>query len=372
MLSLRNSMTNKTTITLTLAIASILIASPFAIPSSNADSDLMVLFDPEGPVPGPVMSPSIMISGDVEQAEMTLLLPNGAIPAVCDFPNGDVGIQILALECIVHEDFTYPGEYCWTGTVTTFAGEELPLDICPAFEILAEPPQVQLTKTCEVTDEIEPGTIEWGFIILNSGDTTIIESTLNDPQLEALLGNLGIFPVALPSPLESGEVVSLTIDTTGLDAGTYTNQATVDVVNEFGLPNSDTSEEVSCTILPNQIDVDIDIKPGSFPNSIQQKSMGVVPVAILGSESFDVTEIDVTTIVFGTANAAPSHDLTDPETYAKHLQYANDDGFLDLVSHYKQKQTGIACGDTEATISGELFNGTPFEGTDSVNPICKP
>lgn len=119
------------------------------------------------------------------------------------------------------------------------------------------------------------------------------------------------------------------------------------------------------------IDVDIDIKPGSFPNSINTKSMGVVPVAILGSAEFDVTQVDVTTLAFGPNGAAPSHDLTDPDTYADHLEDVNEDGFLDLVSHYAQKETGITCVDTEATLSGNLlpaFGGTPIEGTDSVNP----
>jgi len=120
----------------------------------------------------------------------------------------------------------------------------------------------------------------------------------------------------------------------------------------------------------DDIDVDIDIKPGSDPNSINTRSMGVVPVAILGSDTFDVTDVDVTTLMFG--GASPVHDLSDSDTYDEHIQDVNDDGFDDLVSHYKQKETGVACGDTEATLTGELLDGTPIEGTDSVNPKCKP
>jgi len=118
------------------------------------------------------------------------------------------------------------------------------------------------------------------------------------------------------------------------------------------------------------VEVDIDIKPGSDPNSINTRSMGVVPVAILGSDTFDVTDVDVTTLMFG--NASPAHDLTDPDTYNEHIQDVNDDGFDDLVSHYKQKETGIACTDIEATLTGELLDGTPIDGTDSVNPKCHP
>jgi len=118
--------------------------------------------------------------------------------------------------------------------------------------------------------------------------------------------------------------------------------------------------------------VDIDIKPGSDPNSINTKSMGLVPVAILGSPTLDVTEIDVSTLVFGPAVATPVHDLSDPETYNGHIQDVNDDGFLDLVSHYNQKAVGLCVDDTEATISGTLLNGTPFDGTDSVRPLHAP
>jgi len=114
---------------------------------------------------------------------------------------------------------------------------------------------------------------------------------------------------------------------------------------------------------------DVDIKPGSDPNSINTKSNGVVPVAILGSVSFDVTQVDVTTLAFGPSGASPAHDLTDPAVYASHLEDVNLDGFTDLVSHYKQKQTGLAVGDTQACISGALLNGTPVAGCDSVNIV---
>jgi hypothetical protein len=306
---------------------------------------------------------------------MTLTDPDGnQFPADCGFINGGVEIQSLESGCIVHEEFTNPGLYCWTGVIEFLDGTTIPLDQCP-FEILAlpEPPQVQLTKTCEVIDEIAPGTIKWVIEFTNTGDTDWTTATLDDQQLEALLGNPGFFPLDLPGPLEPGLDASLTISASDLAEGTYTNQATIIVENEFGLSNSATSEEVSCTILPNQIDVDIDIKPGSFPNSINTRSMGLVPVAILGSEDFDVTTIDVTTLMFGTAS--PAHDLTDLDTYFEHLQDVNEDGWLDLVSHYKQKETGIGCFDTEATLSGNLLATGPgplIEGTDSVNPKCKP
>ena len=114
------------------------------------------------------------------------------------------------------------------------------------------------------------------------------------------------------------------------------------------------------------IQVQIDIKPGSDPNSINPKSNGAVPVAILGSDTFDVTDVDVTTLAFGPNGTPPKHDLTDPLVYASHLEDVNGDALIDLVSHYSQKDAGLASGDREACIAGATTGGTPIEGCDSV------
>lgn len=136
------------------------------------------------------------------------------------------------------------------------------------------------------------------------------------------------------------------------------------------------------------VEVDIDIKPWSDPNSINTKSKGVVPVAILGSAFFDVTTVDVTTVVFGPDDATAKHDLTDPVTYADHyvmpylydpdgipgsgdeyMRTANMDLIPDLVFHFPQRATGLAVGDTDACLSGQLTDGTPFSGCDAVRIV---
>ena len=75
-------------------------------------------------------------------------------------------------------------------------------------------------------------------------------------------------------------------------------------------------------------------------------------MAILGTNVFDVTTVDLTTLTFGPSSASPAHDLTDPYVYTEHLQDVNMDTFLDLVSHYRCSETGIAEGDTEACLAG--------------------
>ena len=118
----------------------------------------------------------------------------------------------------------------------------------------------------------------------------------------------------------------------------------------------------------------IDIKPGSYPNSINPSSNGLIPVAILGSDTFDVTAVDWTTLEFGSDSSSPVHDLNDPAGIADHTVDIDDDGDSDLVLHFRTSEAGIACGDIEATLMGKTRAGDFISASDSVNTVggsCK-
>jgi Right handed beta helix region len=111
------------------------------------------------------------------------------------------------------------------------------------------------------------------------------------------------------------------------------------------------------------VKVGLDIKPGDAVNSINPRSSGVIPVAILGSDTFHVADVDVATLAFG-PNGAPVAHRNDP-----HLADVNRDGFMDLVAHFATQETGIAAGDTQACLTGKKLDGTALRGCDSVRTV---
>jgi hypothetical protein len=112
-----------------------------------------------------------------------------------------------------------------------------------------------------------------------------------------------------------------------------------------------------------------DIKPGSDPNSINLNSNGVVPIALLGSAEVNIGDVNVATLEFH--DTSPVHDLSDPLVYTGHLEDVNLDGYMDLVSHYRAKDSDISHGWTEASINGDI-NGFTFVCTDDIIIRGKP
>ena len=109
----------------------------------------------------------------------------------------------------------------------------------------------------------------------------------------------------------------------------------------------------------------IDIKPGSNLNSINPYSRQRIPVAVLTTESFDAIQIDPLTVAFGPNGASEAHGRS-------HVKDIDDDGDPDLVLHFNTQDTGIQCGDTEATLTGETFSGEAVTGSDAIRTVKCP
>jgi hypothetical protein len=151
----------------------------------------------------------------------------------------------------------------------------------------------------------------------------------------------------IPNSATGGLVASKTYQTDSATFTLLTNRYDV-VVDAPGTENDRIDDGV--------LVIALDIKPGTYPNDINLKSKGVIPVAILGHDAFDVTIVNVTSLKFGPSEATPTQSA---------FSDVNGDGYVDLISHYRTQQTGITSGDTAAWLKFSI-GGVPYAVSDSI------
>ncbi len=123
-------------------------------------------------------------------------------------------------------------------------------------------------------------------------------------------------------------------------------------------PTSDLNGKLRITRTPATEPVDIDIRPRSCFNTINLKSRGVVPVAILSTIDFAASEVDPATVVFAEAP---------PTRWA--LRDVDCDGDMDMILYFRIQALSLDASSTEATLVGVTKSGTDFMGTDSVRIV---
>lgn len=116
-----------------------------------------------------------------------------------------------------------------------------------------------------------------------------------------------------------------------------------------------------------ELEVEIDIRPGAYPNNVNLGSHGIVPVAILSSADFDATEVDPATVVLSGASVAiRGHGnklLTNEED-------VNDDSLLDLVVKVETENFDPdQFQDGYAYLTAETYDGVPVVGSDEITIV---
>jgi len=114
--------------------------------------------------------------------------------------------------------------------------------------------------------------------------------------------------------------------------------------------------------------VAIDIKPGVYPNVINLGSRAVVPVAILTTEDFDATTVDPATVEMAGSGVA-TRGKKDKLLFSQ--SDVDKDGDTDLLMHFDTQNLALDAGATEAVLTGEMYDGTLIQGSDSVVVILK-
>lgn len=108
----------------------------------------------------------------------------------------------------------------------------------------------------------------------------------------------------------------------------------------------------------------IDIKPGSFPNSINNDSNGVIPVAILTTADFDASAVNSSTVnLDGMAVRVKGKSGT-----AGSMEDVDGDGDLDLVVQIIDDGV-FTIGDCTATLTASTYGGVQVFGTDTIRIV---
>ncbi|WP_136798707.1 TolB family protein [Desulfosediminicola ganghwensis] len=119
---------------------------------------------------------------------------------------------------------------------------------------------------------------------------------------------------------------------------------------------------------PTTINVAIDIKPGSDPNSINIKNKITIPVAILSSVEFDAITIVPETITLSIEEVTLKV-IEKKSNYLCNSDDANADGLLDLLCQVQTTDANIDSGELIAVLEAETEEGLLIHGEDLVRIV---
>jgi hypothetical protein len=112
--------------------------------------------------------------------------------------------------------------------------------------------------------------------------------------------------------------------------------------------------------------VAIDVDPFNAANEVRPNDNYQVTVGVLGMSTtdgdpidLDATQVDPASLKFGPAET--------PNSLSPVIGDLDNDSHNDLLVGFSMLDSGIACGDTEMEVTGELYSGLPIEGVDSIS-----
>lgn len=143
----------------------------------------------------------------------------------------------------------------------------------------------------------------------------------------------------------------------------------------------DGSHDASIYTVVPEIEVALDIKPGSCPNPFNPRSHGITPAALLGAEDLDVGAIDAGSLRLAGTVAPVRHAVEDVGRPGVGgdcpCSTEGPDGHPDLTLKFRTEELVAALGplargqQVVVAITGALRDGTPLRGTDCLTIVGK-
>jgi len=209
------------------------------------------------------------------------------------------------------------------------------------------------------------------------GDVYVTNQWTDGQPLVAFDGVTGDIKFAVSAGLENPQGMDIGIDGELLvaswddsikrfdaESGIYLG----DLVNGSGL-----RDPIGVVFFPEPtISALIDIKPGPDINSINLNSKRKLPVALLGTDGFDVSEVDIKSVLFGDPLLVDKGGAAvSPADYS--YKDVSHDGLLDLLLEFPVTDLvgheALGPDTVEGLLSGKLMDSTPFEGFDSIRVV---
>lgn len=220
-------------------------------------------------------------------------------------------------------------------------------------------------KSFKVTVNNVPPTVNAGPpATIYSGQTYVLSASFTDPGVKdtpyTATINWGDGSPTQPGVVTaSGGSGTVTGSHAYLLIGSHT--VTVEVTDKDGGKGTGT-----VVVTVKRLPVKIDIKPGSFPNSINLKNKGNVPVGVF-TGTYQGISFDATTIERSSLDFAGAPDLG----IGKSPQDIDGDGDLDMVFHFDTQKLNFTPASTQGTLTGKTTSGIYFEGSDSVRIVTQ-
>ena len=142
------------------------------------------------------------------------------------------------------------------------------------------------------------------------------------------------------------------------------------------------NKSITFEVVSKTKDIVIDWKPGSNPSAINLSAKGTVPVAILGTADFNVSQIAI-----GSIRADDQKDsllngggvgvnVKNNGQYQFSYQDVNTDGFQDLVLHFDTQTLGSVVKPNEIPFSNQIYlygqaGSSAFLGTQQLGDPIK-
>jgi hypothetical protein len=199
-----------------------------------------------------------------------------------------------------------------------------------------------------------PGTNDGAAAAANDGTVTVIE--LSHP--------LSSGDVVHDLALQAGDVTAFQLSLRLFALDPSCNEAPECLADTSVPPSAFQRVTIGLAPPPEPVEVAVDLKPGSFPNTVNLSSRGVVPLAIL-SGAVAATRIDVASVLVAGAPVAARPN----GTRMAGLEDVDGDGALDLVVHVRTRSLLLAPDATEVVVTGRTVEGAPFQGSDSIRLV---